>query len=48
MYSAVPSYEAEKIKDDIALFQAIKSRINKFTPTDGKTDTQVDSAIKNR
>ncbi|MDQ7003741.1 MAG: type I restriction endonuclease subunit R [Ghiorsea sp.] len=43
---AVPSHEAEKIKDDIAFFQAIKSRINKFTPTGGKTDTQVDSAIK--
>ncbi|MDQ6951206.1 MAG: DUF3387 domain-containing protein, partial [Mariprofundales bacterium] len=43
---AVPSDEAEKIKDDMAFFQAIKSRINKFTPTGGKTDTQVDSAIK--
>ncbi|MDQ7003053.1 MAG: DUF3387 domain-containing protein, partial [Ghiorsea sp.] len=43
---AVPSDEADKIKDDIAFFQAIKSRINKFTPTGGKTDTQVDSAIK--
>jgi type I restriction enzyme R subunit len=43
---AVPSYESEKIKDDVAFFQAIKSRINKFTPTGGKTDTQVDSAIK--
>jgi len=43
---AVPSYEAEKIKDDVALFQAIKSRVNKFTPTDSKTDAQVDSAIK--
>ncbi len=43
---AVPSYEAEKIKDDVAFFQAIKSRVNKFTPTGGKTDAQVDSAIK--
>ncbi|MBF0280984.1 MAG: type I restriction endonuclease subunit R [Zetaproteobacteria bacterium] len=43
---AVPSYEAEKIKDDVALFQAIKSRINKFTPSGGKTDAQVDSAIR--
>ncbi|MDX8379527.1 MAG: HsdR family type I site-specific deoxyribonuclease, partial [Gallionella sp.] len=43
---AVPSDEAEKIKDDMAFFQAIRSRINKFTPSDGKTDTQVDSAIK--
>jgi len=43
---AVPSYEAEEIKDDVAFFQAIKSRVNKFTPTGGKTDAQVDSAIK--
>jgi len=43
---AVPSYESETIKDDMAFFQAIKSRINKFTPTGGKTDAQVDSAIK--
>jgi len=43
---AVPSYESEKIKDDVAFFQAIKSRINKFTTTGGKTDAQVDSAIK--
>ncbi len=43
---AVPSYESEKIKDDVAFFQAINSRINKFTPSGGKTDTQVDSAIK--
>ncbi|MDQ6999573.1 MAG: type I restriction endonuclease subunit R, partial [Mariprofundus sp.] len=43
---AVPSYESETIKDDVAFFQAIKSRINKFTPTGGKTDAQVDSAIK--
>jgi len=46
---AVPSYESEKIKDDVALFQAIKSRINKFTDAGlggGKTDAQVDSAIR--
>jgi len=43
---AVPSDESEQIKDDVAFFQAIKSRINKFTPTGGKTDAQVDSAIK--
>jgi type I restriction enzyme R subunit len=43
---AVPSYESEKIKDQIAFFQAINSRINKFTETDGKTNIQVDTAIK--
>ncbi len=30
---AVPSVAAEQIKDHIAFFQAIKSRINKFSPT---------------
>ncbi len=43
---AVPSYESEKIKDQVAFFQAIKSRINKFTPGGGKTDKQVESTIK--
>ena len=43
---AVPSDESEIIKDQIAFFQAIKSRINKFTPSGGKTDKQVESAIK--
>ncbi|MCK5353588.1 MAG: type I restriction endonuclease subunit R [Methyloprofundus sp.] len=42
----VPSYESEVIKDKIALFQAIKSRINKFTPSGGKTDIQVNTAIR--
>jgi len=43
---AVPSYESEVIKDQVAFFQAIKSRISKFTPSGGKTDMQVESAIK--
>ena len=43
---AVPSNEAEAIKDQVAFFQAIKSRINKFTPSGGKTNKQVDTAIK--
>jgi type I restriction enzyme R subunit len=42
----VPSYESEMIKDQIAFFQAIKSIISKFTQTDGKTDIQLDTAIK--
>jgi len=28
---AIPSFEAEQIKDDVAFFQAIKSRISKFS-----------------
>ena len=43
---AVPSYESELIKDKVAFFQAIKARINKFTPSGGKTDFQVDTAIR--
>ena len=43
---AVPSFETEQIKDEMAFFQAIKSRINKFTPSGGKTDFQVNTAIR--
>lgn len=43
---SVPSFEAEQIRDHIAFFQAVKSRINKFTPSGGKTDIEVDTAIK--
>ena len=43
---AVPSDESEVIKDKIAFFQAIRARINKFTPSGGKTDYQVHTAIR--
>jgi len=43
---AVPSDASEEIKDEVAFFQAIKSRINKFEPGSGKTDFQVNTAIK--
>lgn len=43
---AVPSDESEIIKDRVAFFQAIKSRLMKYTPSGGKTDFQVTSAIK--
>jgi len=43
---AVPSFEAEQIRDQIAFFQAVKARINKFTPWGGKTDKEVETAIK--
>lgn len=42
----VTSNEAESIRDEIAFFQAIKARINKFTPSGGKTDAQVETAIR--
>lgn len=43
---AVPSEAAERIKDHIAFFQAIKSRINKFSPSGGKSDAEVNTAIR--
>lgn len=43
---SVPSLESEQIRDFIAFFQAVKSRINKFTPSGFKSNIEVDSAIK--
>ncbi|MCF7795578.1 type I restriction endonuclease subunit R [Patescibacteria group bacterium] len=43
---AVPSFESEQIRDEVAFFQAVKARINKFTPSGGKSDKQVETAIK--
>ena len=43
---AVPSHSALAIKDHVAFFQAIKSRINKFSPTGGKSDAEVNTAIR--
>lgn len=43
---AVPSYESEQIRDKVAFFQAVKSRINKFTPSGGKSDKQVETAVR--
>ncbi len=44
--AAVPSFESEVIRDKVAFFQAVKSRIGKFTPEGGKTNTQVETAIR--
>lgn len=43
---AVPSEAANQIKDHIAFFQAIKSRISKFSPWGGKTDAELNTAIR--
>lgn len=43
---SVPSKEADKIKDEVAFFQAVKARINKFTPYGVKSDYEVETAIK--
>lgn len=43
---AVPSLESEQIRDEVAFFQAIKARIIKFTPSGGKSDKQVETAVR--
>ena len=43
---SIPSFEADVIKDDIAFFQAVKARINKFNPSGVKSNYEVDTAIK--
>ena len=43
---SIPSEEAEKIKDDVAFFQAVKARLNKFTRVGGPSDFEVETAIK--
>ena len=43
---SIPSPDANKIKDGIAFFQAVKSRINKFTGNTIKSDFEVETAIK--
>jgi type I restriction enzyme R subunit len=43
---AVPSFESEQIRDRVAFFQAVKSRIVKFIPSGGKSDKQVETAVR--
>lgn len=43
---AVPSIESDEIRDEVAFFQSVKSRINKFTPNGGKSDKQVETAVR--
>lgn len=43
---SIPSPDANAIKDEVAFFQAIKSRINKFTGNNVKSDYEVETAIK--
>lgn len=43
---SIPSSSADEIKDDVAFFQAVKVRINKFHPTGVKSNYEVDTAIK--
>ena len=43
---SMPSPAAEAIRDEVAFFQGIKARINKFTGTGVKSDYEVETAIK--
>ncbi|RSK40408.1 type I restriction endonuclease subunit R [Mangrovimonas spongiae] len=43
---SIPSPDAEKLKDGVAFFQAVKARLNKFTGSGVKSDYEVETAIK--
>jgi type I restriction enzyme R subunit len=43
---AVPSDRALAIRDDVGFFQVVRAAFVKATPTDGKTQEQLDSAIQ--
>ncbi len=43
---AVPHEEALKIRDDVAFFQAVRAALVKRTPREGKTEEELDHAIR--
>ena len=43
---SVPHEEALKIRDDVGFFQAVRARIAKYETGTGKTEDELDSAIK--
>ena len=43
---AVPSEEALRIRDDVAFFQAVRSALSKRTPAEGKTEEELDHAVR--
>jgi len=44
---AIPHEQALAIKDDVAFFQAVKSRLTKFSgPGSGKTDEEIETTIR--
>ncbi|MBN2869138.1 MAG: type I restriction endonuclease subunit R [Flavobacteriaceae bacterium] len=43
---SIPSPDAEKLKDGVAFFQAVKARLNKFSSNGIKSDYEVETAIK--
>lgn len=43
---SVPHPKAMKIKDEIGFFQAVKARLVKFEPASGKSDVEIETAIR--
>lgn len=43
---SIPCPEANEIKDEVAFFQSVKNRINKFSGNNIKSDYEVETAIK--
>lgn len=43
---AIPSEAADQIRDHVAFFQAIRTRLNKFSTGGGKSDEEVETAIR--
>ena len=43
---AVPHHEALRIRDHVAFFQAVRAALLKRTPSEGKTDEDLDHAIR--
>lgn len=44
---SVPDLRAMEIKDEVGFFQAVKARLTKFEPTDGKkSDLEIETAIR--
>jgi len=43
---SVPHQEALKIRDDVGFFQAVRARLAKYETGTGKTDEELDSAVK--
>lgn len=43
---SVPNEEALKIRDEVAFFQAVRSRLTKFETGSGKSDEELDTAVR--
>lgn len=44
---SVPDLRAMEVKDEVGFFQAVKARLTKFEPTDGKkSDLEIETAIR--